>query len=485
MTHQVESTLAEQYLAIIDGKEVAAASGKTIPSYNPATGEQITEFAACDSEDVDKAIKNAQEAFDEWYGLQPEERGRRLRALSELITDNKERLAHLETFDTGKAISETTSDVEGSARYFEYFAGFADKIHGERIPISDEYVDYTLREPYGITAHIVPWNFPINLFARSVAPALTTGNVTVIKPAEQTSMTAVEVGKLALEAGIPPGVMNIVPGYGHEAGAALSGHPDVDEVSFTGSVPTGKEVAKSAVKNINPVQLELGGKSPSLVFPDADMDNAISNSMRSIFSVASGQMCLAASRLLVHKSIHDDFVDKLAGKAENLELGPGLDDPDVGPLVSEEQFEKVKQYIQLGREEVGEPVIGGETSKDGGYYVEPTIFDNVDNNTRIAQEEIFGPVLCVIPFKNEAEAFQIANDTDYGLVAGIYTSDVGRAHRFAREVQAGEVFINEWFAHGYGSPFGGFKSSGLGRQKGMEAIRGYTQVKNVCANIEI
>jgi len=476
--------VAETYHAIIDGETTPVESGETLPTVNPATEAPFAEIAAADEADIDRAVANAGEAFEDWWHRPPEERGRVLSALAELLREEQERLARLETMDNGKPVSQAESDVEGCARYFEYYAGLADKVHGESVPLGPEYVDYTVREPLGVTGHIVPWNFPINLFARSVAPALAVGNTAVVKPAEQTSVTAIEVGKLALEAGVPPGVLNIVPGYGTEAGAALAGHAGIDGLSFTGSVATGREVARLAVDNVNPVHLELGGKSPNVVFPDADFENAVESTILGIFAATTGQICAAGSRLLVHEDIHEEFVDAVAAGAQSLSIGPGLEDHDVGPIVSEEQYEKVTEYFEIGREEAGEPVIGGEALDRDGYFVEPTIFDDVEHGCRIEQEEIFGPVLSVTTFGDEEEAIELANDVDYGLVAGIFTSDIGRAHRFARDVRAGQIYINEWFANGTGSPFGGYKQSGFGREKGLEAIRGYTQIKNVCARID-
>lgn len=475
--------LPRRYDAVIDGESVPASDGSTFDAIDPATEQSITTIAACGPTEIDDAVEAASDAFEGWSTLDPDVRADHLFELSERILDAEDRLAELETLDNGKSISRARADVRGAARYFEYFAGFADKIHGESVPISNDHVDYVVREPLGVTGHIVPWNFPINLLARSVAPALATGNVAVVKPAEQTSITAIEVGKLALESGIPSGVLNVVPGLGDEAGSALSSHPGVDGITFTGSVETGRLVAKSAVDNITPVHLELGGKSPNVVFPDADLETAIEHTLAAIFTTTSGQMCLGGSRLLLHESIHDEFLDRLVDATRNLDIGPGMDDPDIGPLAWEGQYETVLDYIEVGREEAGEPVVGGSALERDGFFVEPTIFDDVDNKSRIAQEEIFGPVLCVMSFSDEDEAIELANDVKYGLVAGIFTNDLGRAHRFARDVDAGQIYINEWFAQSYGSPFGGFKESGIGREKGTEAIREYTQTKNVCVNI--
>ena len=470
------------YDLLIDGEFVESDTGEYFDTLDPATEEPFALVARGDTADIDRAVESASAALSDWRSMAPAERGRLLQDLASAIRDEADALATLETRDNGKPLSLAKADVETCARYFEYYAGVADKVHGESIPLGDDYTDYTIREPLGVTAQIIPWNLPINIFGRSVAPALATGNVAVVKPAEQTPLTAIEVGRLATEVGFPPGVLNVVPGFGPEAGSALSEHPNVDGISFTGSVPTGIEVAQTAVENVTNVHLELGGKSPNLVFPDADFDQAIESTITGIFANA-GQVCSAGSRLLVHEDIHDEFTSELAERTAELTLGPGDEDPDVGPLVSDAQFDKVTRYLEIGESEAGDPVVGGGTLDRDGYFVEPTIFDGVENDMRIAQEEIFGPVLSVIEFSDEQEAFEIANDVEYGLVAGIHTENNGRAHRFARDVDAGQIFINEWFAGGVETPFGGFKQSGFGREKGLDAIDAYTQTKNVCAYI--
>ncbi|WP_129113431.1 aldehyde dehydrogenase family protein [Halegenticoccus tardaugens] len=469
---------------LINGEFVPAASGETFTTFDPATEEPLAEVAKGAQDDVNRAVESGREAFDKWRAMPPEKRGRLLTQLAEAIRDDIDRLSELETQDNGKPLSQARADVEGCARYFEYYAGIADKIHGNSIPLTHDYTDYTVREPLGVTGQIIPWNFPINLVGRTVAPALAAGNVAVAKPAEQTPLSALEVGKIALDVGFPPGVFNVVPGFGADAGAALASHPDVNGISFTGSVVTGQQVAKLATDNVTPVHLELGGKSPNVVFPDADLDVALNETITAIFGTNAGQVCSAGSRLLVHEEIHDVFIDKLVERTAELSLGAGIDDPAVGPLVSIDQYEKVQKYVDIGRSEVGEPIVGGDVLDRKGYFVEPTIFDDVDNDMRIAQEEIFGPVLSVVEFKDDDEAIELANDVDYGLVAGIFTTDVGRAHRFARDVNAGQIYVNEWFAGGVETPFGGYKQSGFGREKGLEAIESYTQVKNVCFKID-
>ena len=483
MSQATHSVLSQEYGLVVDGEVIDSLSGETFETLNPATESQLATVAAGQSEDIDMAVEAADDGFLTWKKTPPEERGRILNALAHRIREEQDRLAKIESLDNGKPLSQAEFDVEVCARYFEYYAGIADKIHGDSIPLTTDYADYTIREPLGVTGQIIPWNLPINIFGRSVAPALATGNVAVIKPAEQTPLTAIEVGKLALEVGVPDGGLNVVPGFGSSAGTALSSHPDVDAISFTGSIATGQEVMKTAADNITEVHLELGGKSPNVVFPDADTETALDGVMTGIFTNA-GQVCSAGSRLLVHEDIHEEFVDCLIDRVKAMTAEEGLTDPDLGPLVSETQYEKVTNYQEIGKAEVGEPVVGGGTQNRDGYFVEPTIFDNVDNDDRIAQEEIFGPVLSVVEFADEDEAIELANDVDYGLVAGVFTENVGRAHRFARDIDAGQIYINEWFAGGVETPFGGFKNSGFGREKGLAAVESYTQVKNVCANIE-
>jgi aldehyde dehydrogenase (NAD+) len=470
------------YDLLVDGELVPAAAEERFETVNPATADAFATVARGREADVDRAVAAANDALADWRSTAPQERGRLLNDLAAEIRAQQESLALLETRDNGKPLSHARADVETCARYFEYYAGVADKVHGDSIPLTDEYVDYTVREPLGVTGQIIPWNLPTNIFGRSVAPALATGNTAVVKPAEQTPVTAVEIGRLATEVGIPDGVLNVVPGFGSEAGAPLSAHPDVDGVSFTGSVPTGIEVGKTAMENVTNVHLELGGKSPNVVWPDADIDSAVDSTMTGIFANA-GQVCSAGSRLIIHEDVKEEFLAELTSRIEAMEIDSGEVDPDMGPLVSEEHFEKVTDYLELGREEAGEPLVGGDALDRDGYFVEPTVFTGVDNDMRIAQEEIFGPVLSVIEFSTEAEAMDIANGVDYGLVAGIHTQNMGRAHRFARDVRAGQVYINEWFAGGEETPFGGFKESGFGREKGLAAVDAYTQVKNVCADI--
>lgn len=484
---ELDEAVEERYQLVVDGESVPTSSGETISVVNPAIGSPFASVAAGGAADVDRAVDAARDARSVWCDFSPAERGRVLSRMAAKMRADVDNLARLLTRENGKPLSQAKTEVEVGARYFEYYAGLPDKIQGDTVPLSQSHVDYTLREPLGVIGHIVPWNFPISLFARSVAPALAAGNTTVVKPAEQTPVTAVRLGQLLSEVGLPDGGCNVVPGYGADAGAALSGHDDIDGVAFTGSVPTGKEVAASAARNLTPVHIEAGGKNPNVVFPDADLDVALEETLISIFTRNAGQVCSAGDRLLVHEDVHEEFVERLVDRVVDLTLGPGVEDPDVGALVSKDHYENVRDYVDIGIEEAGEPLVGGhatDTDLADGYFVPPTIFDDVDPDARIAQEEIFGPVLSVIPFEDEAEAIEISNGTEYGLVAGIFTSDVGRAHRFARDVRAGQVYVNEWFAGGVETPFGGFDQSGFGREKGLEAIDAFTATKNVCLNID-
>ena len=474
----------DEYGLFIDGEWVAASSGETFDTIDPATEEVIAAVSAAEADDVDAAVSNSTDALDEWQSVPARERGRILMDVADAIREEADRLAWIETVDNGKPLSQAKTDVLRCGEYFAYYAGMADKLEGESIPMSEEYVDYTVHEPLGVTGHIIPWNFPVGILGRGLAPALAAGNTVVAKPAEQTPLSALEIGALAVEAGLPAGAFNVVPGFGPDAGEPLVRHDDVAQVTFTGSVPTGRLVGKAALEGLKPVHLELGGKNPNVVYPDADLDRAVESTVKSIFSRNAGQVCSSGSRLLLHEDVHDEFLDRLLVAVDDLSIAPGVEDPDVAAITSEEQYDSIMEYIEIGRAEAGEPLVGGEAIDRTGYFIEPTIFDGVEMDMRIAREEIFGPVLSVLTFSDEREAIEIANDVDYGLVSGIFTSDIGRAHRFAREVEAGGVYINEWFSSGIEAPFGGYKDSGLGRAKGLAALEEYTQTKNVCARID-
>jgi aldehyde dehydrogenase (NAD+) len=481
----IENLVIENQKMLIGGEWIDADSGRTFETVNPATEELIANVPRASAIDVDRAVSVARETFETtWRKVQPRDRARLLFEVARALRERVEEFAQLETLDQGKPLPDGRKGVLSAARYFEFYAGAADKIYGETIPLGPGYVDFTVREPRGVTAHIVPWNFPIDLAARSVAPALAAGNTCVVKPAEQTPLTALKLGELLEELGLPAGAYNVVTGFGDEAGAPLCEHPDVDSVTFTGSVETGRRVMRACAEHITPVVLELGGKSPNVIFGDADLDLAVEEAARGIY-FNSGQVCSAGSRLVVEAGVKDELLDRLVERSKKIEVGPGNQSPDIGPLVSDEQFERVMGYIHEGEREGAKLIYGGTRPDhlDKGYFVSPTIFDGVQNEMRIAQEEIFGPVLSVLTFKDDAEAVRIANDVKFGLVAGIFTKDIDRALALASEIRAGQIFINEYFAGGEETPFGGYKQSGFGREKGLEGLLNYTQTKNVAVRI--
>ena len=486
----VESNTPRRYQLFIDGKWVDAASGKTFTSPNPSTGEVFAEVAAADKADIDKAVSAARRAFEgKWSRMSPRDRGRLLYKLSQMIEERSAELAELETADNGKPIRESLSfDLPQVVENFEYFAGFATKIEGETIPVPGQMFNYTLREPVGVCGQIIPWNFPLLMAAWKLAPALAAGNTVVLKPAEQTPVTAMELGRIIQEAGFPDGVVNIVPGYGETAGAALAAHPGIDKVAFTGSTEVGKLIAKSAADNLTKVSLELGGKAPNIVFADADLEQAVNGAMMGIF-FNQGQVCCAGSRLFVEERVKDEFLDRFKAKAETVSVGdPALKTTQMGPQVSKEQLDRIQSYVGIAREEGASVVTGGETPKleggfQRGYFFQPTIFSDVSNTMRVAQEEIFGPVTSVITFKDEDDLIKQANQTIYGLSAGIWTRDLVRAHRFAKAIKAGVIWINTFNMFNAASPFGGYKQSGYGREMGKHALDLYTQIKSVWVDL--
>lgn len=468
----------------IDNKFVDSASGKTFDVVNPATKEKLATVSEAGIEDVNIAVKAARKAFEEgaWRrSFTARDRGRILRKVADLLREHKEEFAELESLNNGKPISETLNvDLPLSIDTFDYYAGLADKIHGDTIPVSGDFLNYTLREPVGVVAQIIPWNFPLLMAAWKLGPALATGCTVILKPAEQTPLTALRLAELLVEAGLPKGVVNILPGFG-ETGAALARHADVDKVAFTGSTEVGRLVMKMAAEsNLKRVSLELGGKAPNIVFADTDIDAAVAGAMRGIF-FNQGEVCCAGSRLFVEESIHDEFVAKLKSFAESLKVGNPLDaTTQMGAQVSEEQYNKILGYIESGKREGAKLITGGESCGLGGYFVKPTIFDCSHDNFTIAKEEIFGPVISVLTFKNPIDdLIKRANNTAYGLSAGIWTRDIGKAHRLAKEIKAGTVWINCYNMFDAASPFGGYKQSGFGRELGKHALELYTQVKSV------
>jgi aldehyde dehydrogenase (NAD+) len=459
-------------------------NGQTFEAINPSTEVSLTQVARGGPEDIDDAVAAAREAFEgPWRRVKPEERGRLLYRVARELEARINEFAELETLDTGKPLAHAHGEISGCVRYLDYYAGAADKIHGETIPLGSDYLNYTVREPLGVTAHIVPWNMPLSMVCRSLAPALAAGNTAIIKPAEQTPLTALKFAEIFLDLHFPPGVYNVVPGFGEEAGKALGEHPGIGSITFTGSVETGRNILHSAAEHVKPVVLELGGKSPQIIFADTDLDLAASEVAKGIYS-NTGQYCDAGSRLLVDEGVREPLLEKLIQHSRQIKLGEGMNNPDMGPLVSAEHLERVLGYIDIGRQEGANMLIGGKAEEfERGYFVTPTVFDEVESKMRIAQEEIFGPVLSVLPFSGDEEAARIANDSSYGLAAGIFTQNIDRAMRFASEVQAGYVMINEYFTGGMGSPFGGYKQSGIGREKGLVALDNYTQIKSVVLRI--
>ena len=470
----------------IAGKWVDSVSGKTFDTLNPATEEVITSIAEGDSSDIDLAVTAARKAFEDgpWRKTDARERGKILLRVMDLIEKNKDELALLETLDNGKPISETTNaDLPLVIDCLLYYAGWADKIHGETIPVRGEFFNYTLREPVGVVGQIIPWNFPLLMAAWKIAPAIACGNTVVLKPAEQTPLTALRLGEICQEAGLPDGVLNIVPGYGPTAGAALAEHMDVDKIAFTGEYTTGRIIMQAASKNLKRVSLELGGKSPNIVFADSDIDSAVAGAMTGIF-FNQGEVCCAGSRLFLERSIHDEFVDKLSSKASSLSVGNPEDaGTQMGAQVSKEQFDKILGYIDTGKQEGAKLVTGGERCGEKGYFIRPTIFDAVDNNMKIAREEIFGPVVSAITFDDVDDMVRQSNLSIYGLAAAVWTRDIKKAHRLARDLKAGTIWINTYNSFDAASPFGGFKQSGFGRELGIHALELYTQVKSVWINL--
>ncbi|MFW6075509.1 MAG: aldehyde dehydrogenase family protein [Chloroflexota bacterium] len=475
---------------IIDGEPVDAASGETFESTSPSTNATIARVAKAGPEDVERAVAAARRAFDDgpWASMNPNDRAARMRKVAELLRERVDDIARLETMDCGKIIVESRADVLNAAACIDYYANLTGQIWGETIPMNGPLFDYTVREPFGVCAQIIPWNFPLLMAAWKVGPALATGNTIVLKPASNTPITATILGEICTEAGIPPGVLNVLPGPGAVIGRALCEHPGVDKVAFTGETETGRDILRLSAGTIKKVSLELGGKSPNIVFPDADVSEAVNGSLFAIFTNA-GQRCTARTRLFLHESIHDQFLSEFVAKTGEIRVGDPLEwETQMGPVISSAQCERVLSYVERAQSEGASLAHGGkrvssEQLRDGNF-VEPTVFDQVRNDMLIAQEEVFGPVLSVIPFKTDEEVVELANDVIYGLAATMWTKDLKRAHKMAAAIRAGNVSINYPTVNPPEAPFGGFKQSGIGRELSRHALDLYTQVKNVVINLD-
>lgn len=461
----------------INGVETTPLTGEYRTALNPATGQAGNEVAASGQTDVDAAVSAAVAAAKGWRNFASADRGRLLYRIAEGIRAEAEQLADLEISETGKPRGTALGEVETSAAYFEFYAGLVNMPQGDVLDVEPNQHVFTKREPFGVIGAITPWNVPMNQAARAIAPALVSGNVVVLKPAETSSRTSFELARIASEAGLPAGVLNVVMGSGSIAGSAIVEHPAVRKVVFTGSVETGRKIGRIAAERIIPLTLELGGKSANIVFADADLDLAARESVRA-FSANTGQVCSAGTRLLVERSVHDEFVRKVAEIASKLKVGE-----DYGAIITRDQYTQVLDYFEVAKSEGVELLTGGkkldDASREGGFYVQPTVYGGVSNDMRIAREEIFGPVVVAIPFDTEDEAIEIANDSDYGLVGGVFTNNIGRALRVADSIEAGQIFVNSWSTGAVQTPFGGHKDSGYGREKGIEAINHYTHLKTV------
>jgi betaine-aldehyde dehydrogenase len=475
------------YKNYVNGQWVGASSGETFPVYDPSTEEVIAHVAAANAADVDAAVKAARTAFDTgpWRQTSAADRGRLLYKLAEKIRANATQLAELECRNNGKPIVEAEYDIADAATCFEYYAGLANKVLGHVIPVPANALSFTLREPVGVAAQIIPWNYPLVMAAWKLAPALAAGCTCVLKPAEQTPLTMMEVAPWFGEVGFPAGVVNIVNGFGETAGAALVAHPDVEKVAFTGSAAVGKIIVKSAADTLKRVTLELGGKSPNIFFAEADWEAAVDGALFGVF-INQGEVCSAGSRILVEKKIYSKFIESMTEKAKRVTLGPPLArETKMGPLVSKEQYDRVSSYLELGKKEAKVAIGGGRPKQFGkGYYVEPTIFYDVDNSARIAREEIFGPVASVIPFDDEANAIQIANDSHYGLAAAVWTRDIYKAFRVVKSLRAGVVWVNHMQPTYVEAPWGGYKQSGFGRELGPWGLEEYLETKQVFVNLD-
>ena len=469
---------------LIGGRRLPAQSGRYFETLDPANEQVITQVAEADAADIDAAVASARAAFEgEWGHMRAADRGNTLLRLADLIRQNQDALIELESLDSGKPVSAIKrQDLPAVLDTLTYYAGWADKINGQVIPARPDALTYTVREPMGVVGAIIPWNFPLMIGMWKIAPALACGCTVVLKPAELTPLTALKIGELALAAGFPPGVLNVVPGFGRTAGAALVDHPDVDKITFTGSPVVGRQILRGAAGNLKRVTLELGGKSANIIFPDADIDAAVKAAGSGIF-FNTGQVCSAGSRILAHEDIYDDVVERLVNRAKGVRVGNPRDTSTaMGPLVSQVQMDRVLEYIAIGRREGAQVAVGGARLGDSGYFVGPTVFAGVDHQMRISQEEIFGPVATVIRFKDDEDALRIANGTKYSLAAGVWSADVTRVHRFVRRLKAGTVWANTYGPTDVRLPWGGARDSGFGREHGDEAIANFTEPKAVWIN---
>jgi aldehyde dehydrogenase (NAD+) len=484
------TTSVEQKRLLINGEWRAATGGKTMPVVNPATEEVIADVAAADKADVDAAVAAARAALaGPWAQMSARDRGRLVWKLAERLMEKADEIARLETLHNGKPISESRHvEIPAAAECFQYYAGWADKVHGETVPVKGNHFVYTLREPVGVVAAIVPWNFPLLLAAWKVAPALACGNTVILKPASQTPLTAIALGEMASEVGFPPGVLNVLTGPGSATGQAIVEHPGIDKIAFTGDTSTGKQIMRSSADTLKKITLELGGKSPNIVLPDADMEAAIRGATIGIF-YGKGEVCAAGSRLLVDRSIKDAFMEKLVARTKKMVPGDPLDPKTrLGAISSKGQLERVLGYVETAKKEGAALVAGGARADIGtgrGYFMQPTIFDNVTPQMTIAREEIFGPVLATIEFSDLDEAIARANDSPYGLAAAVWTKDVKKAHYVARRLQAGTVWVNTYNVYDTAAGFGGYKQSGFGREMGVHALEHYTQVKTVWVDLNL
>ena len=480
MSPTEKRTMPEYWQNHIGGEWVDGASGERIAVEDPGTGHHLADVARATEADVDRAVAAARSCVADrlLVDMRPSERGRLITAMSDWVEDHRAEIADTLTRDSGKTLTEAGWEIDNCTTFLTYYGGLTDKIEGRYIPLGGSITDYVVPVPYGVSAHIVPWNYPLEIAARGAGPALAAGNAVIVKAPEVDPLSIYYLARAAEAVGLPPGAFNVITGYGHDAGAALAGHSDVDQITFTGSVETGKKILRAAAESVIPAAVELGGKSAGIVLADADLDLVVDQTRWAIFG-NSGQICSALSRLVVPERLHDEIVDRLVTRAESLVAAPGVEDADMGAMVSAAQLERVERYVEIGCAEGATLATGGYRRERSGHFFEPTVFAGVTNDMTIAREEIFGPVVCVIPYGDVEEALEIANDSDYGLVAGIFGNDLARTTWLADRLDAGQIFVNDWFVPAAEAPFGGFKRSGFGREKGQAAVESYFQWKNV------